>query len=111
MVDFRTPYPQELLELATRRVWYKTPDEALGRSKAFVAHIMAYGNQSDLAILERYVGEAAFREVLDDAPPGLFDRDKWNAWHRRFGLNERPLPRRQFPDGTMGAEPGDFCGR
>jgi hypothetical protein len=78
----------------------------------FIAQLMAYGSASDIALAERYIPAAEFRAVLENAPAGVFTQEVWSAWHRRFGiLPIPPLPRRRFPDGTLGPEAGDFFGR
>jgi hypothetical protein len=84
-----TPYPAELQRLARKVV-----------------------SASDIALAERYIHAAEFRAVLENAPAGVFTQEVWSAWHRRFGiLPIPPLPRRRFPDGTLGPEAGDFFGR
>jgi hypothetical protein len=76
--------------------------------KTFLAHLMVYGSAADVAVVERYVPEEAFREVLEKAPAGVFTQEVWDRWHERMGIKAEPLPRRQFPDGTMGPEAGGF---
>ena len=82
-----------------------------GGFDTFLAHLMVYGSAGDLAIAERYVPEHEFRRVLEGAPPGVFTEEVWRRWHERFGLTVPPLPRRRFPDGSVGPEAGSFFGR
>ena len=36
----------------------------------------------------------------------------WIRWHKKLGIRPiPPLPRRRFPDGSLGPEPGRFFGR
>ena len=107
-----TPYPDELLRIARKVVWYDAPEETLADMKTFLAHLMVYGSPSEIAVVERYVPAEEFRKVLDDAPSGVFTADAWSRWHQRFGLDPiPPLPRRSFPDGSVGPVPGTFFGR
>jgi len=59
---------------------------------------MVFANWDDLRlVLERY-GQAAFREALQSAPPGLFDERSWHYWHHRLRLLPvPPLPQRLIP--------------
>lgn len=106
------PYSTELLRIARKVVWYDAPEETLGDPKTFLAHLMVYGSPADVAVVQRFVSEEEFRRVLEDAPAGVFTAEAWDRWHRHFGmLPIPPLPRRRFPDGTLGPEPGGFFGR
>jgi hypothetical protein len=105
------PYPEELLRVAKKVVWYDRPEQTLGDLKTFLTHLMVYGSPADLAIAERYVPEEEFRGVLQSAPAGVFTQEALKRWHERFGIPLRPLPRRRFPDGSLGPEAGSFSGR
>jgi hypothetical protein len=106
------PYPAELVRIARKVVWYDAPEETLGNLNTFLAHLMVYGSPADVAAVKRYVPEEEFRNVLEEAPPGVFTAGAWRRWHEFFGIEPvPPLPRRRFPDGTFGPEPGSFFGR
>lgn len=105
------PYPAELTRIAHKVVWYDTPDETLADLPTFLAHVMVYGSPADVMVVERFVPPAEFRSVLENAPAGLFTTDQWRRWHERFGMPVPPLPRRRFPDGSFGPEPGRFFGK
>ena len=105
------PFPVELLMIARKVVWYDRPEQTLGDLKTFLTHLMVYGSSADVAVVERYVPREEFRRVLEDAPAGVFTQQDWKRWHERFGMPVPPLPRRRFPDGSMGPEPGGFFGR
>ena len=105
-------YSPELMRIACKVVWYDAPDRTLAHLPTFLAHLMVYGSAADVAAAERYIPEEEFRRALQNAPAGVFTRDAWTKWHVRFGILPIPaLPRRQFPDGSMGPEPGGFFGR
>jgi hypothetical protein len=71
------PTTPELLAVAQRVVWFKTPEEALAKPLHFLAHVMTYGTVGDLRALEGFVGHREFEEVLEHAPPGVFDARSW----------------------------------
>jgi hypothetical protein len=71
---------------------------------------MVYGS-GDLAIVERYVPEDEFWRVLEDAPAGVLTEEARKRWHERFGIPVSSLPRRRFPDGSVGPRAGRFFGR
>lgn len=109
--EARVPYPAELLRIARKVVWYDEPEETLRDPKTFLAHLMVYGSPEDVKAVERYIPGEEFRKVLEDAPAGVFSGEAWTRWHERFGMNVPPLPRRRFPDGSLGPDPGAFFGR
>jgi hypothetical protein len=105
------PYPAELLRVARKVVWYDKPEQTLADLKTFLSHLMVYGSSTDVAIAMRYIPAKEFQRVLENAPAGVFTREAWQKWHERFGMPAPPMPRRRFPDGSFGPEPGQFFGR
>lgn len=105
------PYPADLVRIARRVVWYDQPEKTLADLNTFLAHLMVYGSSADVAITEKYVPAEEFRRVLENAPAGIFTKEVWRKWHQRLGMPDQPLPRRRFPDGSLGPEPGKFFGR
>ena len=90
------PETPELLAVAERVVWFKPPSEALAEPVHFLAHVMTYGTPEDLRALQGVVGINEFREVLDHAPPGVFDPRSWAYWNLMCGRSPAsPLPVRQ----------------
>jgi hypothetical protein len=67
------PCNDELLGVAERTVWYKTPAEAVADPLNFVAHVLTYGTHEDVKTLRRYLDLDDIRDALDHAPPGVFD--------------------------------------
>jgi hypothetical protein len=84
------PVTTKLLNVARRVVWFKEPEEALADPLHFLAHVMTYGTVEDLNALEGLVGKEEFLEVLDNAPPGIFDPRSWAYWNLKCG--RRPAP-------------------
>jgi hypothetical protein len=94
----------DLERVAGRLFWWKTPAEALADPHRFLAQVMVYGTIEDLAVARRHFAEDAFRAVLADPPPGVFDPRSWSYWHVMFELGPAPeLPRRRF--GPVAARP------
>jgi hypothetical protein len=85
------PVTPELLNVARRVVWFKEPEDTLADPVHFLAHVMTYGTVEDLQALRSVVGKEEFREVLDHAPPGVFDPRSWAYWNLKCG-NKPPLP-------------------
>jgi hypothetical protein len=92
------PFPAtpELLSVAERVVWFKSPLEALADPIHFLAHVMTYGTVEDLRALEGLAGRREFTETLEHAPPGVFDARSWAYWNLKCGRKPAPpLPVRQ----------------
>ncbi len=85
------PQTPELLAVAERVVWFKSPAETLANPVHFLAHVMTYGTLEDLRALEGVVGVADYREALDHAPPGVMDARSWAYWNLVCGFDP-PLP-------------------
>jgi hypothetical protein len=105
------PYPVDLVRVARKVVWYDSPEETLADLPDFLTHLMVYGSSTDVAVVERYIPLEEFRKVLENASAGVFTKEVWRRWHERFGMPVPPLPRRRFPDGSIGPETGNFFGR
>lgn len=110
-MTLKAPYPLELLRVARKVVWFESPEQTLADLPTFLTQLMVYGSDADVALVERHVPAAEFRKVLAQAPAGVYTQEAWEKWHRRFGMPVPPLPRRRFPDGSSGPDPGRFFGR
>jgi len=88
------PTMPELLAVAEHVVWFKPPSEALAEPKHFLAYVMTYGTVEDLRALEGVVDQRDFEEVLEHAPPGVFDARSWAYWNLKCGRAPAPLPER-----------------
>jgi hypothetical protein len=89
---------QEIELLARRMIWWKAPEETLRQPRRLLAQVMALGTWEDVQLAKRSWRHHDFVAVLNDPPPGLFDRRSWAYWRRvlRIGpgppLLERRLP-------------------
>ena len=98
------PATHILLNVARRVVWFKEPEEALADAVHFLAHVMTYGTIKDLKSLKGIVGKEEFSEVLDNAPPGIFDARSWAYWNLRCG--RQPSPPLPIRAGLQPVRPG-----
>ena len=90
--------PPDLQQVAKRVVWFKAPDDALKDVKLFLAQVMTYGTLSDISTTLHYFSEDDFAAVLNDPPPGVFDRRSWTYWNVRYHREPVPaLPKREIP--------------
>lgn len=89
------PITPEVLNVARRVVWFKEPEEELADPVHFIAHVMTFGAIEDLKALQGIVGKDEYREVLEKAPPGIFDARSWAYWNLKCGRQPTPpLPTR-----------------
>jgi hypothetical protein len=86
------PHTPEILHVARRVVWFKEPEKALADPIHFLAHVMTYGTIEDLQALQGVVGIEEYCEVLDHAPPGVFDPRSWAYWNLKCGRGSPPPP-------------------
>jgi len=84
------PTSPELLRVARRVIWFEEPERALADPLQFLAHVMVFGSVEDLKALQGIVGKDGYREVLDQAPPGIFDARSWSYWNLVCG--RQPVP-------------------
>ena len=92
------PATPELLRVARRVIWFEERERALADSVQFLAHVMVFGTIEDLMVLRGIVGMDEYREVLEQAPPGVFDGRSWAYWNLMCGRKAAPpLPVRVLP--------------
>jgi hypothetical protein len=87
----------ELRRIASRVVWWDTPERVLAREDDFLCRVMALGNLADVNYIEETYGPDRLRRALRVAPPGVLDPRSWHYWHHRLGLGPAgPMPARQL---------------
>jgi hypothetical protein len=84
------PTTPELLRVARRVIWFEEPDRALADPLQFLAHVMVFGTVEDLKALHGIAGKEEYREVLERAPPGIFDARSWSYWN--LVCDRQPTP-------------------
>lgn len=92
---------QEALKpLASKYIWWKTPDEAVLMPERVIAQVMNIGDYADVQWLVSLVDDEVLREVLTHADAGQFNERSWAYWHYRLGLSSvdcvPALPVRRF---------------
>lgn len=93
------PPDADLLRVAKRMVWFKTPEEALAAPLLFLSHVMTYGTVDDLRVVRARFPDDRLREALRAGIPGVFDARSWAYWHAVLNLGPAPpLPTRRLPD-------------
>lgn len=89
-----------LRHLASKYIWWKTPDDALNMPERIIAQVMNIGDYTDVQILANQVGDNMLRDVLTHAEIGQFNERSWAYWHYRLGLaqvdNVPPMPSRRL---------------
>lgn len=89
----------ELTNVASRIIWFEPPAKALSDPIRFLTYAMTYGTHEDMKVVRQYVSDEELREVLAQAPPGIFDARSWAYWNAILGRYPTPpLPRRRFPE-------------
>ena len=82
--------------LAARYVWWQPVAETLAERRKLLFAIMRLGTATDYVVARDIFGEEAFEEALRTAGPGDLDERSWTFWHRHFGREPRPCPKRRF---------------
>ena len=91
------PITEETRDVASRIIWFETPEHALREPIRFMAYAMTYARHEDMRVLRRYVSDDDIREALDKAPPGIIDPRSWAYWNSKMGrYPPPPLPVRNF---------------
>jgi hypothetical protein len=97
MIDAST---EALKPLASRYIWWKTPDEAVSMPERVMAQVMNIGDYADVQYLATLVGDDVLRDVVQHAQAGEFNERSWAYWHYRLGLaslgHVPALPARSF---------------
>jgi len=91
------PITSDLLAVARRVVWFKSPEEALNDPARFLAHVMTYGSVEDIKTVRSVTEARDFREALEHASPGIFDKRSWAYWNLKCNRQPTPpMPERRF---------------
>jgi len=72
------------------------PEDWLKDAIRFAAQVMTYGDWTDTCATLKLLGDPVFRQVLENAPPGVFDLKSWTYWHQYYQLGVPALPTRRI---------------
>jgi hypothetical protein len=100
------PTTPESIAVERRVVWFEEPERALADPVQLLAHVMVFGTTEDLKALRGVVTKDDYRDVLEHAPPGIFDPPSWAYWNLVYGRHPvPPLPvRSTLPGKTLSAK-------
>ncbi len=91
------PMTPELRRIASRVVWWDTPEHVVSRPDDFLCRVMAIADLADANYIASLYGTDRLRQAILSAPAGVFDDRSWHYWHHRLGLGAPgPLPARRF---------------
>ena len=74
--------------LATKYIWWKSPDEAIDFPERVAAQVMNIGDFDDVQMLVNIVGKDYLKEIIQHAEIGMFDERSWTYWHYKLGLSK-----------------------
>ena len=86
----------QLAPVARRVFWWGNPEDWLKDAIRFAAQVMTYGDWTDTCATLKLLGDPVFRQVLENAPPGVFDLKSWTYWHQYYQLGVPALPTRRI---------------
>ncbi len=87
----------QLRRAAARCVWFEPPEKAISHPSRLAAYIFTYGDADDVRALRSQLSTEELTQLLDSAPPGIFDRKSWAYWNLVVGRYETLLmPKRTF---------------
>lgn len=82
--------------LAAAYVWWQSPEATLREPEKILRQILRIGTPCDYIAACEIWGETALRHALVTAPPGALDERSWEFWHRYYGIEVKPRPKRVF---------------
>jgi hypothetical protein len=85
-----------LSKMASKYIWWKTPEEALVYPQSVLAQIMNFGTWNDSCTLVQLFSESELKEVIENTKPGQFRPRSWHFWCYRLIGNVLPMPHRTF---------------
>ena len=87
-----------LLDLAKKYVWWKTAEVEVNQLPHLMAQVFTFGTWNDAYAMYIHLGDQHCKELLKEAPPGIFNKKSWNFWHLLLKEQQIPaLPARKLP--------------
>jgi hypothetical protein len=89
-----------LNNLASKYVWWKSPEEAVQFPERVIAQVMNIGDYADVQRLVTHFSDQTLKQVIAHAQAGQFEPRSWAYWHYRLNLcgvgQVPPMPSRKF---------------
>lgn len=89
-------YSKDILDVASRVVWFEEPGKTLSDKKFFLSHVMTYGTIEDILAVKNIFTDKDFMETLEEPVPGIFDSRSWAYWNTIFGKIPTPPMKSRF---------------
>ena len=87
----------EMRRAVQRCVWFEPPEEAIKDIPRLAAYILTHGVPEDTQVLRKQLSDNDLKQVLDEAPAGIYDARSWAYWNLVIGRYDTPpLPVRSF---------------
>jgi hypothetical protein len=83
---------EQLEKIAARVLPDAGPDVFWRERSLFLARVMSAGNCEETNLVMEHFGKETLREVLNDPPGKIFDRESWSYWHVIYGLVPKNMP-------------------
>ena len=87
----------EVEQLSRQVIWFEEPEQAVADPVRFIAYAMTYGTHEVMDVVRTIFSDEELIEVLNLAPPGIFDGRSWAYWNLKLGRYPAPpMPKREF---------------
>lgn len=90
----------DLLYFAHKYIWWQPAETVVKDRHRVIAQVMNLGTFEDVQALRKQIGDAEFKQALQEARPGEFSERSWHYWHLILGvarLDAVPsMPARRF---------------
>jgi hypothetical protein len=87
----------EFENISRRVIWFENPEQAVSDPVRFITYAMTYGTHQDMKAIRNLFSDEELVEVLNQAPPGIFDGRSWVYWNLKLGQYPAPaMPKRRF---------------
>ena len=73
-------YPKELLKVAQKVVWFKSPEETLKNPRHFLCYLMQYGLVEDIIVAQKYFSKKDFKQAFNTSYPNIMDKRSLAYW-------------------------------
>ena len=87
----------EMRKAVQHCIWFEPPEESIKNTPRLAAYILTHGMPEDTQALRKQLSDEDLKQVLDEAPSGIYDPRSWAYWNLVIGRYDTPpLPTRSF---------------